>query len=81
MHNSTSNEFDHVYSQTESNTLHNIECNIKVNSEKKQPLQEVEENNSHVKCHKRRHELLNTDKGKHINYKILHLQTLFIEIK
>jgi len=79
MHNSTSNkEFDHVYSQTKSNTLHNIECNIKVNSEEKQPLQEIKENNSRVTCYKRRHELLNTDKGKHINYKILHLKTLLI---
>ena len=67
IYNSTSDEeYDSVYSETKSNTLHNTEYDAKINTERKTPLQELlnreERNNSRVKCHKRRQELLNTNK-------------------
>jgi len=55
-HDSTSNkEIDHVYSETEVNTLHNAKYDIKINTERKTHLQEVNYEkgyNLRVKCHK-----------------------------
>jgi len=59
-----------MYSESKSNTLKNTEYDEKINVERRTPLKELlnceESNNSRVECHKRRQEVLNADKGKHV---------------
>lgn len=63
-----------MYLETKSNTLHNIEDDTKINTKRKTPLQTLnyeEMNHSRTKYHKRRqNNVLNTDKGKHVNFNI-----------
>lgn len=56
--------------ETKSNTLHNIEDDTKINTKRKtlQTLNCEEMNHSRIKYHKRRQNVLNTDKGKYVNF-------------
>lgn len=64
-----------MYSETKTNIVHNIEYNAKINIKRETPLKELlnfeKRNNSRVKCHKRKQELLNNDKGKHVKFNII----------
>jgi len=61
-----------MYSESKSNTLKNTEYDAKINVERRTPLKELlncEKSNNlkkRVKRHKKRQEVLNADKGKHV---------------
>lgn len=72
-------EYVHVF-DTKSNTFHNAQEDARMHIKSRTPLRELnreEINRTYIKCHKRKQEMLNTDNGKHTNFKIIFASVIF----